>query len=111
MTTTAKTELAIGTEGAPGYFGAFGGRFVPETLIAPLEELTAAFDEARNDPAFQFELRELLARFSGRPTPVYFAERMSRELGGAREFYAAMAPPSDASPPTRFVREVVRERT
>jgi tryptophan synthase beta chain len=84
VTPTSKAELAISVEGAPGYFGAFGGRFVPETLIAPLDELTAAFDEARTDPAFQFELRELLARFSGRPTPVYFAERMSRALGGAR---------------------------
>jgi tryptophan synthase beta chain len=82
--TSAKPELPISAEGTPGYFGAFGGRFVPETLIAPLDELTTAFDQSRNDPAFQFELRELLARFSGRPTPVYFAERMSRELSGAR---------------------------
>jgi tryptophan synthase beta chain len=82
--TSAKPELAISAEGTPGYFGAFGGRFVPETLIAPLDELTTAFDQSRTDPAFQFELRELLARFSGRPTPVYFAERMSRELNGAR---------------------------
>jgi tryptophan synthase beta chain len=71
-------------EGTPGYFGTFGGRFVPETLIAPLDELTAAFEQARVDPAFQSELRELLTRYSGRPTPVYFAERLSRELGGAR---------------------------
>src|SRR3954453_11467493 len=79
--TTDKTEFAIGVEGAPGYFGAFGGRFVPETLIAPLDELTTAFDQARTDPAFQPELRDLLTRYSGRPTPVYFAERLSRELG------------------------------
>ena len=84
MTTIAKTDLSIGVEGAPGYFGAFGGRFVPETLIAPLDELTAAFEQSRSDDAFQWELRDLLTRFSGRPTPLYFAERMSRELGGAR---------------------------
>jgi tryptophan synthase beta chain len=82
--TVGKSDLAISMEGAPGYFGAFGGRFVPETLIAPLDELTTAFEQARVDPAFQAELRELLTRYSGRPTPVYFAERLSRELGGAR---------------------------
>jgi tryptophan synthase beta subunit len=79
-----KSDFAISMEGAPGYFGTFGGRFVPETLIAPLDELTAAFEQARLDPAFQWELRDLLTRYSGRPTPVYFAERLSRELGGAR---------------------------
>jgi tryptophan synthase beta chain len=82
--TVGKSDFAISIEGAPGYFGAFGGRFVPETLIAPLDELTAAFEQARLDPAFQSELRNLLTRYSGRPTPVYFAERLSRELGGAR---------------------------
>jgi tryptophan synthase beta chain len=82
--TVGKSDLAISMEGAPGYFGAFGGRFVPETLIAPLDELTTAFEQARVDPAFQAELRDLLTRYSGRPTPVYFAERLSRELGGAR---------------------------
>ena len=84
MTPLAKTEPSICVKGAPGYFGAFGGRFVPETLIAPLDELAAAFEEARTDPAFQSELRDLLARYSGRPTPLYFAERISRELRGAR---------------------------
>jgi tryptophan synthase beta chain len=87
ITTDGRTEVAIGVEGAPGYFGAFGGRFVPETLIAPLDELTEAFEQSRTDPAFRSELHELLARYSGRPTPVYFAERMSRELGGARIYF------------------------
>ena len=87
MTPIGKTEIAISVENAPGYFGAFGGRFVPETLIAPLDELTIAFEEARTDLAFQSELRALLTRYSGRPTPVYFAERMSRELGGARIYF------------------------
>ncbi len=84
VATGSKTESWIAPEGAPGFFGAFGGRFVPETLIAPLDELTAAFESARRDAAFQHELRELLAHYSGRPTPVYFAERLSREVGGAR---------------------------
>jgi tryptophan synthase beta chain len=83
-TTVGKSDFSISMEGTPGYFGTFGGRFVPETLIAPLDELTAAFEQARVDPAFQSELRNLLSRYSGRPTPVYFAERLSRELGGAR---------------------------
>jgi len=87
VTPIGKTEIAISVENAPGYFGAFGGRFVPETLIAPLDELTIAFEEARTDLAFQSELRALLTRYSGRPTPVYFAERMSRELGGARIYF------------------------
>jgi len=82
--TSSNTESWISPRDVAGYFGPFGGRFVPETLIAPLEELTRAFEGARQDPAFQAELRELLSRFSGRPTPIYFAERMSRELGGAR---------------------------
>ena len=67
-----------------GYFGSFGGRFVAETLIEPLDELTAAYGEARRDPGFQRELNELLAGFSGRPTPLYFAERLTEHAGGAR---------------------------
>lgn len=67
-----------------GYFGAYGGRFVPETLVAPVEELEAAYLEARSDSAFRSELGTLLDRYVGRPTPVYEASRWSRELGGAR---------------------------
>ncbi len=67
-----------------GYFGRYGGRFVAETLVEPLDELTAAFAEARQDAAFQRELSGLLAEFSGRPTPLYYAERLSEYAGGAR---------------------------
>ncbi len=67
-----------------GYFGNYGGRFVAETLIAPLDELAAAFDVARRDPSFQRELSGLLADFSGRPTPLYFAERLTEYAGGAK---------------------------
>jgi tryptophan synthase beta chain len=67
-----------------GYFGPYGGRFVAETLVEPLDELTAAFTLARQDPGFQRELNGLLAEFSGRPTPLYFAERLSQYAGGAR---------------------------
>jgi tryptophan synthase beta chain len=69
---------------APGHFGPYGGRFVPEVLMAPLEELERAYAEARSDPAFQKELDDLLANYAGRPTPLYFARRLSEKLGGAR---------------------------
>ncbi len=68
-----------------GYFGEqFGGRFVAETLIAALDALEAAFEQARGDAAFQDELNAQLATYVGRPSPLYFAERWSAQLGGAR---------------------------
>ncbi|WP_324717791.1 tryptophan synthase subunit beta [Carboxydochorda subterranea] len=69
-----------------GYFGGFGGRFVPEILMAPLEQLQEAYEAARHDPAFWQELDGLLRHYAGRPTPLYFAERLSRYVGGARIF-------------------------
>jgi tryptophan synthase beta chain len=67
-----------------GHFGPYGGRFVPEVLMAPLEEIEQAYNEARTDPAFQAELHSLLADYAGRPTPLYHARRLSESLGGAR---------------------------
>jgi tryptophan synthase beta chain len=67
-----------------GHFGAYGGRFVPETLMHPLEQLTAAYGEARNDPEFRRELEALLVDYVGRPTPLMFAARLTQHLGGAR---------------------------
>ena len=67
-----------------GHFGIYGGRFVAETLMAPLDELNAAYQKYLQDPEFQAELDRDLAHFVGRPSPLYFAERWSRELGGAR---------------------------
>ena len=67
-----------------GHFGPYGGRFVPEVLMAPLEEIEQAYNEARTDPAFQSELHALLADYAGRPTPLYHARRLSESLGGAR---------------------------
>ena len=64
-----------------GYFGEFGGRFIPETLVAPVEELTAAYFAARQDPAFIAELRHLLDTFVGRPTPLYEARHLAGESG------------------------------
>jgi tryptophan synthase beta chain len=74
------------TPDAGGHFGPYGGRYVPETLMAPLEELERAYNEARQDPAFQTELADLLANYAGRPTPLYEAKRLSEQLGGARIF-------------------------
>ena len=69
---------------ATGHFGPYGGRFVPEVLMAPLEELEQAYLEARADPAFQAELDDLLRDYAGRPTPLYFAQRLTEALGGAK---------------------------
>jgi tryptophan synthase beta chain len=69
-----------------GHFGPFGGQFVPETLMAPLEELTRACRRARHDRSFAAELNALLRDFAGRPTPLYFAERLTRHLGGPRVY-------------------------
>src|SRR5690606_8948187 len=67
-----------------GYYGEFGGRFVPETLIPALDELTAAYAEAMADPEFQAQLAHLQASYTGRPTPVTYARRLSETLGGAQ---------------------------
>ena len=67
-----------------GRFGPYGGRYVPETLMAPLEELEKAYAEARADSSFQAQLDDLLKNFAGRPTPLQFASRLTEQLGGAR---------------------------
>src|SRR5215218_4497393 len=67
-----------------GYWGEYGGRFVPETLVAPLDELTTAYFTYRDDPDFRAEFDELLRNFSGRPTPLYYAKRLTEKLGGAK---------------------------
>ena len=67
-----------------GHFGPYGGMFVPETLMTALNELTEEYAKARKDAVFQRELSWLLQEYAGRPTPLYFAERLTRELGGAK---------------------------
>jgi tryptophan synthase beta chain len=67
-----------------GHFGSYGGRYVPEVLMSPLEELEQTYDEARKDPAFQAELDDLLKNYAGRPTPLYYAKRLTEHLGGAK---------------------------
>ena len=69
---------------AQGHFGPYGGRYVPETLMHPLQELEAEYFRSQADPEFQRELQYYLREFCGRPTPLYFAERLTRELGGAK---------------------------
>ena len=69
-----------------GYFGDYGGRFVPETLLPVLDELTKAYNQAKADPAFWNEFNSLSRDYSGRPTPLYFAKRLTENCGGARIF-------------------------
>lgn len=69
-----------------GYYGKFGGRFVPETLFPALEELEAAYENLRFDKGFQEELKELLCKYCGRPSPLYFAQRLTEHLGGAKVY-------------------------
>lgn len=69
-----------------GYFGEYGGVYVPETLYAPLQELEVAYHQAKKDPGFCAELDRLLQEYVGRPTPLYFAEQMTADLGGARVY-------------------------
>src|SRR5262245_39770750 len=67
-----------------GFFGLFGGRFVAETLMPLILELGRAYEEAKADPTFQSALEALHAHYAGRPSPLYFAERLTRHLGGAK---------------------------
>ena len=83
MTTAQVNSYRTGPD-EKGLFGIYGGRFVPETLMHPLEELTAAYEEARRDPEFQTQLNHLLSSYVGRPTSLMFAEALTRHLGGAR---------------------------
>jgi tryptophan synthase beta chain len=71
---------------AQGHFGPYGGRFVPETLVHPLQQLEEEYQRAERDPAFHREFEYYLREFCGRPTPLYFAERLTKELGGAKVY-------------------------
>jgi tryptophan synthase beta chain len=82
--TTAATNSPDSLKASIGRFGAYGGRYVPETLMAALEELEHAYAQAQADPAFQAELDDLLHHYVGRPTPLYFAKRLTETLGGAK---------------------------
>jgi len=85
MTTNSASLTASAQVPDPsGRFGPFGGRYVPETLTRALDELTAEYAKAKSDPAFQAELDDLLANFVGRPSPFYFAKRLTEQCGGAQ---------------------------
>jgi tryptophan synthase beta chain len=79
--------MIVSQPDATGHFGPYGGRFVPEVLMAPLEELEHAYIKARDDEGFQAELKDLLENYAGRPTPLYLAKRLSETLGGARIYF------------------------
>ena len=81
MTVNAQRERVLPDDG--GHFGSYGGRFVPETLMGAIEELEREYEAVRRDESFQSELQGLLQHFVGRPTPLYYAERLTAELGGA----------------------------
>ncbi|MBN9280191.1 MAG: pyridoxal-phosphate dependent enzyme, partial [Hyphomicrobium sp.] len=70
-----------------GFFGLYGGRFVAETLMPLILELEKAYEAAKNDPAFQAELRDLLEHYGGRPSPLYYAERLTEHLKGAKIYF------------------------
>jgi tryptophan synthase beta chain len=85
MNTTARPSAPVThPPDARGRFGRFGGRFVPETVMAALDELEAAVNEALSDPAFGDERDRLARDYVGRPTPIYLAERLTADVGGAR---------------------------
>ncbi|PYR74546.1 MAG: tryptophan synthase subunit beta [Acidobacteria bacterium] len=84
MTNVSTPVFGARDPDARGYFGPYGGRFVPETLVAPVEELERAYLSVRQDPAFRDELARLLRDYVGRPTPLYEARRLTAGLAGAR---------------------------
>src|SRR5262249_41624119 len=90
-TSNKSTEHKLNTyRGGPdekGFFGLFGGRFVAETLMPLILDLEQAYDEAKRDPAFQAELTHLNTHYAGRPSPLYFAERLTEHLGGAKIYF------------------------
>ncbi|MFK7850041.1 MAG: tryptophan synthase subunit beta [Akkermansiaceae bacterium] len=84
MSEIANLSATTSSPDSKGHFGQFGGMFVPETLMTPLQDLAKAYEDARADPSFQEELDDLLKNYVGRPTPLYFAERWTEKLGGAK---------------------------
>ena len=86
MATTSTRMKSSASTAAHGRFGAYGGSYVPETLMAALEELEQAYNKARSDRSFQQELDDLRKNYAGRPTPLFFARRLTQKLGGAKVY-------------------------
>src|SRR5277367_4336341 len=84
MATASISKQGKAVANTPGRFGVYGGRYVPETLMAALDELERAYEKAKRDPRFRARLDELLHTYAGRPTPLFFAQRLTRKLGGAK---------------------------
>src|SRR4029077_2345697 len=84
MSKIVANEVTTQVPDAAGRFGAFGGRYVPETLVRALDELSVEYDKACRDAAFQAELAGLLKNYVGRPSPLYYAKRLSEQCGGAQ---------------------------
>ena len=84
--TKTRATRAAKAKVIPGRFGAYGGRYVPETLMAALEELDRAYEKARREPKFQDQLNDLYRNYAGRPTPLFFARRLTDKLGGAKVY-------------------------
>ena len=84
MASATISKLQTPRKKAPGRFGPYGGRYVPETLMAALDELEREYEKAKRDRAFQRRLDELLRTYAGRPTPLFFARRLTQKLGGAK---------------------------
>ena len=85
--TNANTQPVSAVPDARGRFGEFGRRYVPETLMYALDQLTEAYEQACRDPEFERQLNDLLKHFVGRPNPLYFAERLTEKCGGARIYF------------------------
>ena len=83
------TQRSNGPANIPGRFGVYGGRYVPETLMAALEELEREYEKAKRDPKFQRRLDELLRTYAGRPTALSFARRLTREIGRGKDLFEA----------------------
>ncbi len=83
-TATVTTAKKVSAKPVPGRFGAYGGRYVPETLMAALEELEREYEKVKRDRRFQARLADLLRTYAGRPTPLFFARRLTEKFGGAK---------------------------
>ena len=84
ITSAPNKHSSTAPKSVPGRFGVYGGRYVPETLMAALEELEREYDKAKRDPKYQKRLDLLLRTYAGRPTPLFFARRLTEKLGGAK---------------------------
>src|SRR5437667_3399616 len=86
VTTIRGMSTAASVPDALGHFGPYGGTFVPETLVAALEQLAAEYEKAKNDPAFREEFDSYLRDYVGRPSRLYFARRLTEKWGGAKVY-------------------------